>query len=69
MDFDGVQGWWVGTDGVTLHLHGLVGKWLQENKRLDAQLNSESEWELRELCFPLCDREGSRSWQSSGILE
>lgn len=30
-------------DGVTLYLHGLVGKWLQDNKGLDAEPNSVSE--------------------------
>lgn len=31
MDFDDEQGWWMGTEDVILSLHGLVGKWLQEN--------------------------------------
>lgn len=37
MDFDDVQGWWMGTDDVILSLHGLVGKWLQENKGLELE--------------------------------
>lgn len=67
MDFNDVQGWWMGTEDVILSLHGLVGKWLQENKGLELS-TVEVRWEAPVLCSPLCDRKGSPLWQNLGTL-